>query len=162
MGLTIVDGIDPGLVHTGVVRFVFDQQPEKKLFDLQVYGEVVNGFDIPGIRAQVGSHKRPLFVEAYKPRSNFSTDKNMVEGIALIKKEFPHAKVLPNMGIKNVVTEQFMKALGCWKFSTSSHHQDLRSAARIALLGMYKDPELNRVVANHAYAMQNLSNPVRP
>lgn len=160
MGLTIVDGIDPGLVHTGVVRFVFDQDPSIGMYKLDVRHSVIQGFDMPALlNFVVVNANAPLFVEAYRPRSHFSTDKDMVEGIAKIKQAFPRAKVLPNMGIKNVVTEDFMKVLGCWDFNTPTHHQDLRSAARIALLGMYKDPMLNQVVADHARHLLNPSQP---
>ena len=54
--------------------------------------------------------------------------------------------VLPNMGVKKVVRRPLMELLGAWKFSTVTHHQDLRSAARIALLGMLKDPHMNRLL----------------
>jgi hypothetical protein len=41
-----------------------------------------------------------------------------------------------------------MELLGVWKFKTPTHHQDLRSAARILLLGMFKDPQLNKLIAD--------------
>lgn len=41
-----------------------------------------------------------------------------------------------------------MNLLGVWKFSTVTHHQDLRSAARIALFGMLKNEETNRLLAD--------------
>jgi hypothetical protein len=57
------------------------------------------------------------------------------------------------MGVKKVVKSPLMELLGVWDFRLKTHHQDLRSAARIALLGMLKDDHLNKlltdVVADH-------------
>jgi hypothetical protein len=39
-----------------------------------------------------------------------------------------------------------MELLGVWKFHTVTNHQDLRSAARIALYGMVKSETLNKVL----------------
>ena len=41
--------------------------------------------------------------------------------------------------------------LQLYNFSQASHHQDLRSAARIALLGMMKDPDLNMRLSKMFY-----------
>jgi hypothetical protein len=44
------------------------------------------------------------------------------------------------------VTRELLELLEAWHFSTTTHHQDLRSAARIAVLGMLLDPALNNVL----------------
>jgi hypothetical protein len=40
-----------------------------------------------------------------------------------------------------------LEALGAWKFQTTTHHQDLRSAAKIAVLGMMKQEHTNLLLA---------------
>ena len=57
-------------------------------------------------------------------------------------------KVLLNEGVKKVIRPELMKLLHVWLFSTKTHHQDLRAAARIGLFGMVKDEHLNRVLAD--------------
>jgi hypothetical protein len=47
-----------------------------------------------------------------------------------------------------VVRRQLMELVGVWSFTTSTHHQDLRSAARIALLGMLKHAVTNELLAD--------------
>jgi hypothetical protein len=52
------------------------------------------------------------------------------------------------MGVKKIVKPAVLITLGAWLFSTPTHHDDLRSAARIAVLGMMKDPEMNLLLAD--------------
>lgn len=145
MSVTHVVGIDPGLVHTGVVNILFDHVKH----DITVIDRVVLGLKEQDIKDSIVLAGRwpHIFIEGYRPRSNLAPDRRMQEGVALIKKA-TGGRDLDNMGIKKVVKQHTMELLGVWKFSTTTHHQDLRSAARIALLGMYKDVSLNRVVAD--------------
>jgi hypothetical protein len=69
----------------------------------------------------------------------------MLAAVADMRRE-TRGTVLNNTGVKKVVRQPLMELLGVWKFSTTTHHQDLRSAARIALLGMLKHQELNRLL----------------
>lgn len=113
--------------------------------------EAIAGADAQAVRAWVIRHQKynppaNIFIEAYRPRSHFATDKRMVEAVAEIKKGLSKAKVLDNTGVKTVVKRALMEACGVWKFSTPTHHDDLRSAARIALLGMLKDEEMNHLL----------------
>lgn len=88
-----------------------------------------------------------MWLEAYRPRGTaFSQDGPMLALQALILIDLPGVRVLNNMGIKKVVTQPFMEALGLWKFMTPTNHQDLRSAARIMLLGALKEDYLNKVL----------------
>ena len=157
MTVTHVVGIDPGLVHTGVVRFVF--LPKKKT--ILVEHEAVTGQDhtaqakawlsktlhltvhgagmVPGLT---------VFIEKYQPRSNFSTDPKMSELLTLLRQALPGSQVLLNTGVKKVIRKPLMELLGVWKFSTVTNHQDLRSAARIALYGMSKDEHMNRLLSD--------------
>ena len=76
----------------------------------------------------------------------------MVSAVTEFRKELG-GTVLQNMGVKKVVKSPLMELLGVWNFNTPTHHQDLRSAARIGLLGMLKDDILNKlltdIVADH-------------
>ena len=59
-------------------------------------------------------------------------------------------KLLRNMGVKKVVTKELMDLLHCWSFPTRTHHQDLRSAARIALLGMMLEPAIKQLLFTYS------------
>jgi hypothetical protein len=152
-------GVDPGIVHTGVVLVRF--LPHVKT--IEVLNEAVDARTVnrPVEReaqlwlakhAVEGFHRERnqprMFIEAYRPRSHFAEDKRMGDLIREFKRLFPKANVLDNTGVKKVVRPELLRLLGLWKFSTVTHHQDLRSAARIAVLGMLKDPDLNLVVSN--------------
>lgn len=148
-------GIDPGLVHTGCV--VLTLLPDKRL--IHVHSHVVVG----PREQQVKDYLDPFFndnlpmdlvtIEGYRRRSNFGTDPEMTAAIQRFKQALPKAQVLDNMGVKKVVTQELMELLGVWKFQQKTHHQDLRSAARIGIFGALKDERLNavlsEVVADH-------------
>jgi UDP-glucose 6-dehydrogenase len=57
-------------------------------------------------------------------------------------------KVLDNTGVKTLIRRRLMELLGVWRFATPTNHDDLRSAARIALLGMLKDEQHNKLLAD--------------
>jgi hypothetical protein len=147
VNVTHVVGVDPGIVHTGVVRLLFVPKdhavwvdhsaivgPDAKAASSWILGDTTCLTVTPHI-----------FVEGYKPRSHYDSDARMTAAVQEMKREL-HGTVLLNTGVKKVVKQPLMELLGCWKFSTVTHHQDLRSAARIALLGMLKSEHLNRVV----------------
>lgn len=141
MPVTFVVGIDPGLVHTGVVVMQFDRDNKTVV----VQPHVIAGPDAQATAAAINNPKAHVFIEGYRPRSNFGTDQNMVTAVADIKRA-THGNVLNNTGVKRVVKQELMELLGVWRFSAVTHHQDLRSAARIALLGMLKDDHLNQLL----------------
>jgi hypothetical protein len=79
------------------------------------------------------------------------------EQMMLANTEFKRAlegQLLRNNGVKQVVSPELMKLAGVWSFSSRTHHQDLRSAARIALLGMMLEPALNQVL--YTYTTDNI------
>lgn len=151
MSVTQIVGVDPGIVHTGVVRMTFF--PDIK--EIAVAHAAIEGKTTDehvdaakrwiGGRTHAGAQG---WIEDYRPRSAFSTDKRMGESVALLRRALPGFKVLDNSGIKKRVKPATMELLGVWDFSTPTHHQDLRSAARIAILGMLKDPALNRLLGD--------------
>lgn len=151
MQVTQVVGVDPGLVHTGCVSLLFS--PSMRTVDVK--HEAIAGPDPVAVKGwilqQAGPHPS-IFIEGYRPRSHFDSDARMSEAVGKIRVA-TRGQVLNNTGVKKVIRQPLMELLGCWKFSTVTHHQDLRSAARIALLGMVKDEWLNKllyqVVSDH-------------
>lgn len=136
-------GVDPGIVHTGVVRMSFETTDQ-----LIVVTHVALAGCIPVQVANV-CLDATVFVEDYRPRGNvYGTDAKMRDAVARLKQTMPKAKLLDNTGVKKVVTQDLMELLGVWKFSTPTHHQDLRSAARIALYGMLKDNNWNQLLSD--------------
>lgn len=145
-------GVDPGLVHTGVVGLEFN--PGARVLD--VHHRVIDGLDPVETRAQVEDIIKPrafasidTFIEYYRPRSGFATDERMVQANVTFKDSL-HGKLVRNTGVKKIVGKDMLELLHVWKFPTATHHDDLRSAARIAILGMLLDPILNRVVYDYA------------
>lgn len=132
-------GVDPGLVHTGVVRLDF--RPS----GLVVEHEVFAGDNPQGVAQYVLHRPTPhVWIEAYTDRASaYGGDEKMRRLMAELKVLLPKAHVLDNMGVKQVVQRHLMEKLNCWRFGTPTHHQDLRSAARIAIYGALKDPVLN-------------------
>jgi hypothetical protein len=150
MQSTHIVGIDPGIVHTGVVEMNF--YPRDR--EITVQHEVVLGTDAAAVRDWIyrvpsapGETAPVIFIEGFRARSNLGHDREMTEAVAAMK-QATKGQVLDNMGIKKVVRTEVLKLLGVWQFATPTHHQDLRSAARIAVLGMLKDPDLNRLLAD--------------
>lgn len=145
MQTTHIVGIDPGLVHTGLVSMHF--QPEQH--ELTISHEVILGDNAAAVRDWVvpdNNWPDRIFIEGYRQRSSFNTDVRMIEAVQKLKARLPSARSLDNTGVKKVVKRDLMEVLGVWKFSTPTNHQDLRSAARIALYGMLKDDTLNAMV----------------
>jgi len=88
-----------------------------------------------------------VFIEGYRPRSHFAGDQKMVTAVNEMRK-MTGGMALLNEGVKKVIRPELMRLLDVWSFSTATHHQDLRSAARIALYGMVKTPWMNQVLAD--------------
>lgn len=143
---THVIGVDPGLVHTGVVRLLFKPVARRIITE----HEAVVGPDAQAVKDWIAKPHLPrphTFVEGYKPRSNFNSDARMHQAVSDMKAAFSSTTVL-NTGVKKIVRRPLMELLGVWSFTTVTNHQDLRSAARIALYGMLKQPALNRLIAD--------------
>lgn len=149
MTLTHVVGVDPGIIHTGVVRFLFDSSSRT----VALLHNVVFNADAKAAAQWISNLLPPspmptVYIEDYRPRSHFDTDRRMSELIQELRLYLPRAEFLSNTGIKKVVKPELMQLLDVWSFSTITHHQDLRSAARIALLGMMKEEDTNRLLAD--------------
>lgn len=152
--MATIIGIDPGLVNTGLVVLSF--KDNQLTVAHRVYTDTKE--QLGQVVADVALLSGPdthIFIEAYRPRgNNFGTDKPMRELMHALGGRLPKAKVIDNTGMKAVVTTALMKRLEVWTFSTPTHHQDLRSAARIGLYGALKDDTLNRVLYDYVTGRQ--------
>lgn len=144
----VVVGVDPGIVHTGIVVMAFTVT--EKL--LTIDHAVIDGLDahearkkIEGMTPDTVFSTLDIFIEEYRPRSGFGQNQAMMAANADFKRELK-GELRPNTGVTKVVSQQLMELCHVWKFPTTTHHQDLRSAARIALLGMMLTPALNEVL----------------
>lgn len=147
MSVTYVGGVDPGLVHTGVVGLAIN--PHTK--GITVKHTAIAGPDAQAVRRWFDTQlfmPNAVFIEKYQPRSHFGTDPRMMQAVAEMKAALPNSEVLLNTGVKKVVRRKLMQLLGMWQFSTTTHHQDVRSAARILLYGMLKDELMNKLIAD--------------
>jgi hypothetical protein len=144
----VVAGVDPGLVDTGIVAFGFF--PDTK--HIEIHPRVVtrgSADDVIKMLRSVVVPADPVFVEAYRPRRAFSTNSEMQALTREITaKAGWNAKALPNTGIKSVVRPQLLRLLAADRFTIPTRHSDLVSAARIAVLGMLKDEELNKLLSD--------------
>ena len=151
-----VIGVDPGLVHTGIVMLDFDFDKRRLIVDHRVVDglDAVAAFDaVKDMTGRDSFSTLDIFIEWYRPRSGFSVDERMVQANNDFRSTLG-GKLLRNTGVKKIVTRELMELCHVWSFSTSTHHQDLRSAARIALLGMMLEPEpLNKAL--YIYATDN-------
>ena len=149
MPILHIVGVDPGLVHTGCVRIVIDTVDRS----IDTSHCVINGYDVKRLESWIYADEWTdtapwIFVERYTPRSHFDTDERMVAGEQELRRRMAGAMLLRNTGIKSIVTPKILQVLGLTKFRTASHHQDLLSAARIAVLGMMKTAELNHALSD--------------
>ena len=151
-----VFGIDPGIVHTGLVELNWDFHNQ----ELRVNARSVDGIteqSVIELQKRIEQRmwrKSNIIVEEYRPKSHFSTDTKMVEGQAMLKLHLPSAKIINNSGVKSIVTKELLQLLDLYDWPTT-HHNDLRSAARIALLAMLRDERANNRLAEFVAALNN-------
>ena len=149
-----VFGVDPGIVHTGLVELNWDFHNQ----ELRITARSVDGIteqSVIELRRCIQRRmwrKSNIIVEEYRPKSHFSTDTKMVEGQAMLKLHLPSAKIINNSGVKSIVTKELLQLLNLYDWSTTTHHNDLRSAARIALLAMLRDERANNRLAKFVEA----------
>ena len=140
-------GIDPGIVHTaGVMLGIYPNSRALLMIPFVVDG--IKPDELDKMIKWVNNNPTPdgVFIEKYRPRSNFQHDMDMIAGVDYLKRGCNHSEVLDNTGVVKVIRPNLLKLLNLWDFPQRTHHQDLRSAARIMLLGMLKDPEINEMM----------------
>lgn len=147
-------GIDPGIVHTGVVVLRIDTRVRQlTVEDFVIGGDDSHAEQVKTLLKDLAYDTGHIFIESYRERGNrFSTDSKMRELLSDFRTALPKAKVIDNTGVKKVVGKPLLRALGLTDFPTT-HHQDLESAARILVYGALKDERLNdlltRIVTDH-------------
>ena len=143
-------GIDPGIVHTGIVVASFDDVAQQIL----VEHVVIEGKGHPAAaRAALESlgyhqnHNTYIFIENYRERGTaYATNPQMRRLVQDFASEFLRAELVDNTGSKHVVKPHLLRLLGLDKFPTT-HHQDLEAAARILVFGALKSPDLNQLLS---------------
>lgn len=143
MSIITIVGIDPGLVHTGCVALTLDSGRKS----LRVEHEAVAGASLQDVIDFTRRYPAArVFIEKYRDRGTaFSTHGSMRAFEVQLRSALRGSELIDNTGVKKVITRQMMQALDCWTFP-ATNHQDLQAAARIALYGAVKDPDLNAVV----------------
>ena len=143
-----VAGVDPGIVHTAAVILYIE--PANHRF--RIFTKVFDGIgqeSLESLRDWYHLHEtKPIrvWIEAYRARSHLEHDVEMQRAVSWLTNNMKNASALNNTGVKQVVTQPLMELLRLWVFPARTHHQDLRSAARIMLYGMMKDPHLNSIL----------------
>ena len=143
MTIIHLGGVDPGLVHTGLVSIRADSQKRT----CTVLTEIIDGPDVERLQSLSSAvlADAKIFVEKYEDRGTvFSTHSDMRVFETKIMSALPHATLLSNTGVRKVITEQMLDAIVGQMPTT--HHKDLESAARIAIAGGLKDPKINSVM----------------
>ena len=152
MPRTHIVGVDPGLRDTGLVLITFDPN---------IHKITTSAYVVPGalVKQDPAILKRWLtlkafdpapfiYIEKFVPRPGMNTTPEMVELERLIAMNLKDSKLVRNTGVKQVIVQHLLDMLGLWKFDVATNHDDLRSAARIALFGMAKDDRLNKLLAS--------------
>ena len=143
----VFTGIDPGLVHTGLVRLVFPPDGFSERW-WRVEYQVVDGIDVEAIKDWVAQRPgHPVYVEDYRARRSTHNDPEMIKAVDRIKSSIAEAELVNNAGSKKVIRSKLLKLLDLWKFP-ATHHQDLQAAARILVWGMLKDATYNELLAS--------------
>lgn len=164
MKLNII-GIDPGIVDTGLVSLFLDTVEKSYSIGHRVFHKVthrekkttvISTDYLDGLHSVVAGEglERPgavyqhIFVENFQQRGrNVFQDQDM---LALVREtnKAVRGELIDNTSVKKLVTEDTLDAFNMRRFSVATNHQDLKSAARILLVGMIKDKELNKTVAD--------------
>jgi len=138
----MIIGIDPGIVHTGVVRLLLDQDKRT------VHSEfaVIDGLDAAAVERWVyrfGVEPDLISIEQYRPRQKLSSDVRMLQAEKNFLREMPEARLVPNTGVRRLAPRWTLDIFGIGAFPQATHHDDLGSAARILYLGGIKDDSIN-------------------
>jgi hypothetical protein len=145
MTIIRVGGIDPGLIHTGIVGITLDSQKRS----ISVLHHIVDGPDVDAVVRHFTPpsvmHDSQIFIEKYRDRGTvFETHKEMRAFETHINVALKNAKLLDNTGVKKVVTDRMLEIIV--GSLPTTNHRDLEAAARIGLYGALKDPAANSVV----------------
>ena len=137
-------GVDPGLVHTGIVTVTLDNYART----VSVHHTVIQGADADTVADYLTNSQDlgAVFVEKYEDRgTTFTTHSEMRAFETQLKRLVPHIVLLSNAGVKKVVKDDMLERLHCLNFP-ATNHRDLQAAARIGIYGALKDPATNSLI----------------
>lgn len=149
---TIVIGIDPGVVHTGCVALNISSAASR----IDVAHAVIGGVNVDDVldwvdamcdTFKVSTDQRFVFIEDYNPGNFVRENKKMSEALGRLKgampasEEAPVVRYVDNAGVNTLIPPHVQKIFKVDSFTTPTHHNDLVSAGKIALLGMLKDKD---------------------
>ena len=143
----VLIGVDPGLVHTGLVILQIDTN-QRRLLEKHwvIEGEDHSG-QVQSLLSSMHYHEPYLFVEKFRERgTGYRTNDAMRELLQEFKMRLTNPLIIDNTGSKQVVRQPLLQVLGLTDFP-ATHHQDLEAAARILVYGALKQPELNSIIA---------------
>ena len=133
-------GIDPGLVHTGVVMFGFSEADHIVNITFRIF----DGWDADQMNELARAFPGTVFVEDYRARSHWKQDAEMNMIVQRFRRD-AKVKLTSNAGATKTITPTIMEVLHVDKFPVTNH-RDLQAAARIALLGAARDPTWNSLL----------------
>jgi hypothetical protein len=163
----VLGGIDPGIVDTGLVIIELDNKFETVSYRYKLWTEVTeivhhSMIVDPKFLSQLGTtvkaatkkgvgYKTLVAVEGYRNRGkNPVQDQRMSDLVQTIRRAVKGSQIVDNTGVKNVVKPRVMGMFG-FEFPRTNH-QDLESAARIALKLGYQDDDANTVISDFVLA----------
>lgn len=160
----VLMGVDPGIVDTASVEIFLDLDNKQWGLSSTVWHDVTsrnpdNNREIvvsPSFTADLKAdmhrvkNRFPsslIGVEGYRQRGkNTLQDQNMLALVQHVNKQHSACRIVDNTGIRQVVTDDTLKLFQCWTFAQKTNHQDLRSAARVALKRGIADELTNDVL----------------
>jgi hypothetical protein len=108
---------------------------------------LIHDVDVEAVHDWIDEQPKPaaIFIEDYNPGNFGKIDKRMSESLGKLKAEFPPAdhpyivKYVDNAGVNTLLPTRVLNLFGVDRFPVATHHNDLVSAGKIALLGMLQD-----------------------
>lgn len=160
----ILQGIDPGIVDTGMVSMVFDFSAKTLTNTGRTWTGVATrrGHSLhvspvfltqilkvtEGDNPKKGDYSRYTYIEGFRNRGRDShQDQTMTVLVQSIQRQLAGSRVIDNTGIRKVVTRDLLQLFEVSRWPRTNH-SDLLSASRVALKGALEDPELNQLIAS--------------
>ena len=147
MSFLTLTGIDPGIVHTGVVVLrINTRQRHMSMEYFVIDGNAPHAAQVAELLESLAYDTEHVFIEKYLERGTVTRENPRMRELERdFRSLFPKAVFVNNTGVKGVVTTEVMKVFGMDSFP-ATHHQDLQSAGRILLYGALKNDKLNEVM----------------
>ena len=152
-------GFDPGIRDTGAVALTLDFNERTVQITTQVWSGVTRSEKLESLvdekfldeaaaleqNTRAAASATFVGIEGYRQRGmDVTQDRLMLNLIMAMRTAIPKAKIIDNTGIKKVVTESMLKLFQVSRFRQATNHQELKSAARVALkLGIEMEPTNN-------------------